>query len=84
MSPLERISMEPLWDARAEHHLLLSLGWFAAAYRWFIPWKDVWLNAIRASWPWRVGRVIKFRVKRAVAAIWRGAVQSVRTIFRRS
>jgi len=44
----------------------------------------VWLNAIRASWPWRVGRVIKFRVKRAVAAIWRGAVQSVRTIFRRS
>lgn len=63
---------------------LMQLGWFAAAYRWFIPWKDVWLNAIRASWPWRVGRVIKFRVKRAVAAVWRGAVQSVRTIFRRS
>ena len=45
---------------------LLRLRWFATAYRWFIPWKDVWLNAIRASWPWRVGRVIKRRVKRTV------------------
>ncbi len=25
-NPLERISMEPLWDARAEHHLLLAYG----------------------------------------------------------
>jgi len=63
---------------------LMRLAWFATAYRWFIPWKDAWLNAIRASWPWRVGRVIKFRVKRALAAAWRGALRSVRSIFGRT
>lgn len=50
---------------------LLRLRWFAAFYRWFIPWKDVWVNAIRASWPWRVGRVMKFRAKRAAIAVYR-------------
>ena len=49
---------------------LLQLRWFAAFYHWFIPWKDLWLDAIRASWPWRVGRVIKRRVKRAVVAAY--------------
>ncbi len=56
---------------------LLQLSWFSAMYRWFIPWKDAWMNAIRASWPWRAGRVIKYRVKRALVA-------AVRTVFRRS
>ena len=50
---------------------LLRLKWFAAFYRWLVPWKDVWLSAIRASWPWRIGRVMKFRVKRAVIAAYR-------------
>ena len=50
---------------------LLRLRWFAAFYRWFVPWKDLWINAIRASWPWRVGRVMKFRAKRAVLAAYR-------------
>lgn len=50
---------------------LLRLRWFAAFYRWLIPWKDAWLNAIRATWPWRVGRVMKYRAKRAVMAAWR-------------
>lgn len=49
---------------------LMKLRWFAAIYHWFIPWKDLWLDAIRASWPWRVGRVIKYRVKRAVVAAY--------------
>jgi hypothetical protein len=49
---------------------LMQLRWFAAVYRWFVPWKDLWFDAIRASWPWRVGRVIKFRVKRAVVAAY--------------
>lgn len=49
---------------------LMQLRWFAAFYHWFIPWKDLWLDAIRASWPWRVGRVIKRRVKRAVVAAY--------------
>ena len=50
---------------------LLRLHWFATVYRWFIPWKDVWLNAIRASWPWRAGRVIKRRVKRTVVGAYK-------------
>lgn len=50
---------------------LLRLHWFAVFYRWLIPWKDAWLNAIRATWPWRVGRVMKFRAKRAITASWR-------------
>ena len=49
---------------------LMKLYWFAAFYRWFIPWKDLWLDAIRSSWPWRAGRVIKRRVKRAAVAAY--------------
>ena len=56
---------------------LLRLAWFAAMYRWFIPWKDAWMNAIRASWPWRAGRVIKYRVKRAL-------VTTFKKVFRRT
>ena len=60
-------------------------GWFATAYRWFIPWKDAWLNAIRASWPWRVGRVIKFsRQTRPCGGLARRVVRSVRSIFGRT
>ena len=50
---------------------LLQLRWFARIYHWFIPWKDLWFDAIRASWPWRVGRIMKFRVKRAATAMYR-------------
>jgi len=50
---------------------LLQLRWFAAIYRWFIPWKDLWLDAIRASWPWRAGRVVKRRAKRALTSAYR-------------
>ena len=49
---------------------LLKLHWFARTYQWFIPWKDVWLEAIRASWPWRAGRVMKRRVKRTIVAAY--------------
>lgn len=49
---------------------LMKLRWFATFYHWFIPWKDLWLDAIRASWPWRAGRVIKRRVKRSVVAAY--------------
>ena len=56
---------------------LLQLEWFARLYRWLVPWKDAWMDAIRISWPWRVGRVIKRRVKRAAQA----AIYSVRGWF---
>ncbi len=49
---------------------LMRLRWFALSFHWFIRWKDLWLEAIRSSWPWRVGRVIKHRAKRAVVAAY--------------
>ncbi len=51
---------------------LLQLEWFARLYRWFVPWKDAWMDAIRVSWPWRVGRVINRRVKRTVLTAFNG------------
>ncbi|MBL8311748.1 MAG: hypothetical protein JNL19_15105 [Burkholderiales bacterium] len=52
------------------HNALMQIGWFARLYRWFVPWKDLWMDAIRASWPWRIGRVIKRSVKRRAAAMF--------------
>jgi hypothetical protein len=43
---------------------LMQLTWFASAYaRWTI-WKTALLAQVRASWPWRLGRVLKHRLKR--------------------
>jgi hypothetical protein len=42
---------------------LMQLGWFARWYaRWSI-WKDALLAQVRASWPWRLARVLKHRLK---------------------
>ncbi len=49
---------------------LMRIGWFAAAYHRFVPWKDATFAAIRQSWVWRRGRTFKARVKKAVAALW--------------
>lgn len=50
---------------------LMQLAWFARGYRWFVPWKDAWLEAIRASLVWRMARVIKFRLRRALTRLVR-------------
>ena len=50
---------------------LMQIGWFARAYERFVPWKEALLDWIRSSWPWRYGRIIKSRVKRAATAAWR-------------
>lgn len=43
---------------------LMQLAWFASAYaRWTI-WKTALLAQVRASWPWRLGRVLKHRLQR--------------------
>jgi len=43
---------------------LMQLAWFASAYaRWTI-WKTALLAQVRTSWPWRLGRVLKHRLKR--------------------
>ncbi|HSN80774.1 MAG TPA: hypothetical protein VLR44_10385 [Rhodoferax sp.] len=43
---------------------LMQLGWFARAYMRWIDWKEALLAQVRASWPWRFGRVLKRRLKR--------------------
>ena len=51
---------------------LMQLAWFALWYgRWTV-WKAGLVARVRASWAWRVGRVIKRRVAMRLAR-WRGA-----------
>ena len=49
---------------------LMQIGWFARAYHWFMPWKEALFARIRASWPWRYGRVVKARAERIVRQNW--------------
>lgn len=49
---------------------LMQLAWFAHLYGIFIPWKDEMLASLRASRPWRIGRVIKSRLEKTVRAAW--------------
>lgn len=43
---------------------LMQLAWFARLHDRWVAWKDALMAQVRASWPWRVARVIKRR--------WRG------------
>lgn len=38
---------------------LMRLPWFAALYARWVAWKDGVMARVRASWAWRVGRLIK-------------------------
>ena len=51
---------------------LMQLAWFALWYGRWTRWKQGVVARVRASWAWRVGRVIKRRVAQRVAR-WRGA-----------
>jgi hypothetical protein len=51
---------------------LLRLSWFASTYARWVAWKDVLMASVRASWAWRVGRVMK-RAARRQWARWRAA-----------
>ncbi len=42
---------------------LMQLDWFARLYARWIRWKEALLVQVRASWPWRLGRVMKHRIK---------------------
>lgn len=53
---------------------LMRIGWFATAYNWFVPWKDALFEVIRASWPWRYGRMVKNRI-RQLARRWAARVR---------
>lgn len=44
---------------------LLQLAWFAQWYARWLGWKEALLARVRASWPWRFGRMMKTRFRRA-------------------
>jgi hypothetical protein len=46
---------------------LMQIGWFAKAYRQFMPWKNAILARIRLSWVWRQCRIMKARVRGSAA-----------------
>lgn len=52
---------------------LMRIPWFAWAYERFIPWKEAVFAAIRQTWAWRYGRILKARVKRIAEPAWRDA-----------
>jgi hypothetical protein len=51
---------------------LMQLAWFARWYWRWTAWKETLLVRIRASWAWRIGRVVKRRLAQRLAR-WRHA-----------
>lgn len=62
---------------------LMRIGWFAALFNWFMPWKDALYAQIRASWVWRYGRVVKARAMAEVRKAWVAARPRVAAVWRR-
>jgi hypothetical protein len=50
---------------------LMQIGWFAAAHDTVMPWKEALTERVRSSWPWRLGRLWKERLRRLLALEWR-------------
>jgi hypothetical protein len=50
---------------------LMQIGWFAWGYDTLMPWKEALVERVRASTVWRMGRLIKERVRRALLVQWR-------------
>ena len=60
---------------------LMQLAWFAAAYTRWKAWKDRILRQARGSWPWRLGRLFKRRLKKqalGLQAAFKAAVARAR------
>jgi hypothetical protein len=49
---------------------LMRMPWFAALYGRWVAWKAAWIATVRASWAWRVGRVMRRAAQRRWAR-WR-------------
>lgn len=49
---------------------LMQLAWFARAYGWFMPWKEAFFAAIRSSFAWRYGRMLKNAVRLETKQAW--------------
>jgi hypothetical protein len=50
---------------------LMQIGWFQRAYDLFVPWQEALFAWIRASWVWRYGRVVKWRVGGTLRRTWK-------------
>jgi hypothetical protein len=51
--------------------VLMQIPWFAWAHDTAMPWKEALTERVRASWPWRAGRLWKERARRLAAGQWR-------------
>lgn len=51
------------------HPTLMTLPWFARLYNPWKRWKDRLLTQVRQSWPWRLGRVLRGRLRRVVTKL---------------
>lgn len=49
---------------------LMQLGWFSRFYPPWKAWKDRMLRQVRVSWPWRLARQMKHRVKITLVRFW--------------
>jgi len=43
---------------------LMQIGWFAWAHDIIMPWKEALTERLRTSWPWRIARMWKERLRR--------------------
>ena len=55
---------------------LMQISWFSCAYLPWKAWKDRMLHQVRASWPWRLGRQIKHRLRATMVDWWRSIRRS--------
>jgi hypothetical protein len=62
---------------------LLRIGWFKRLYDWYVPWQEALFGYVRASWAWRMGRIIKARVKIAAKQAWLSVAPAIRPIVAR-
>lgn len=62
---------------------LLRIPWFARAYGILMPWKEALTVWIRASWPWRYGRLLKERARRMMHPLLRIIRAEVAQLFMR-
>lgn len=49
---------------------LMQIGWFSRIYLPWKTWKDGMLHRVRASWPWRLGRMIRHRLRMVWSRWW--------------
>jgi hypothetical protein len=61
---------------------LMQIPWFAYAYGVVVPWQEALFARIRSSWPWRYGRVLKWRAKHYVRSVWTTARPQIEARWR--